>query len=185
MRKCASTKNCSPPRRAVFVFAAHIVESLQENARRYDGHASGGLLGGINTYAYVGSNPLSYADPAGLNPTAVWGAGVGSAFGPAGTAIGAVAGWAIGAWAGNKAANWIFNQPEVDPVPEQQPFNPGKDPCTGKCNPCPPPIFWDAAGNKHGSTSGSHAHGIVWNQTPDCWCHPKRVSGPSLGGKMK
>jgi len=66
MRKCASTKNCSPPRRAVFVFAAHIVESLQENARRYDGHASGGLLGGINMYAYVGGNPISGIDPYGL-----------------------------------------------------------------------------------------------------------------------
>jgi hypothetical protein len=66
MRKCASTKNCSPPRRAVFFISPQSRATLQENARRYDGHASGGLLGGINTYAYVENNPLSYADPDGL-----------------------------------------------------------------------------------------------------------------------
>jgi RHS repeat-associated protein len=63
-----------------------------------------------------------------------------------------------------------------DPIQNLQPFNPGRD-CDGNCNPCPSNSYWPAPGSAHGSTTGSHWHGIEWNQAPDCTCHPKRVSG--------
>ena len=66
MRKCASTKNCSPPRRAVFFISPQIRATLQENDCRYDQTASGGLLGGVNWYTYSPRNPLFAADPKGL-----------------------------------------------------------------------------------------------------------------------
>jgi hypothetical protein len=68
---------------------------------------------------------------------------------------------------------------DKDPVTGLEPVNPGR--CGNGCNPCPPPLYWRAPGNNHGSTSGYHFHGLVYHQNPKtCVCIPKRVSGPSL-----
>ena len=44
---------------------AQAVELPQENDCRYDGHASDGLLGGLNRFGYVEGNPLGAVDPDG------------------------------------------------------------------------------------------------------------------------
>lgn len=104
-----------------------------------------GLAGGLNTYGYVGGNPLNYSDPEGLNPVAggVAGAGVGSAFGPVGTVVGGLVGAGVGAWVGwnvvgpavTEARGW-FNNAEANREWQAYkdsygaPMPPGMDPCS-------------------------------------------------------
>ncbi|HGM6203068.1 TPA: RHS repeat domain-containing protein, partial [Pseudomonas aeruginosa] len=63
-----------------------------------------GLDGGLNTYAYVGSNPVGLVDPNGLSPTATAGAGAGFVVGgPPGAVIGGLIGLGLGVWGANAA----------------------------------------------------------------------------------
>jgi hypothetical protein len=65
-RECVSTKNSLDSRRSVFINTAQTRISPQESTHGYDWLASGGLLGGLNAYGYVGQRPIKSIDPYGL-----------------------------------------------------------------------------------------------------------------------
>ncbi len=139
-----------------------------------------GLEGGFNTYLYAHHNPINNIDHDGQS-TLVLQQGWKLIFVPLPGAR--VAGGIIIVVGGTILLNEVYqnvrSRGKSDPISGKKPINPGRN-RDGKCKPCPPDEFWEAPGSAHGSTCGTHWHGIVWNQDPaTCMCFPKRVSGPS------
>jgi RHS repeat-associated protein len=138
-----------------------------------------GLTGGINTYAYVGGDPLRYVDPRGLNPAAgVWvGAGMGSAFGPIGTIVGGVIGAGAGAWLGWNALGPMLAKPPENAYDPSGPKAPGK--------PTEVDGFKDAKGGENwvpNPNPGKGGSSWGWQDAKgDVWC-PTGPGGRGHGG---
>lgn len=138
-----------------------------------------GLAGGLNTYGYVGGNPLTWVDPFGLNAgTAQAGFWGGMAVcGPYCGAVGGVVGFGLGIWGVSEVTDYFNEQSDTEPSADA----PG---CPTEADGYKPPKKWNGrkVKNPNGKGSGWPAkNGGVWIPTGPAGSLPG-TTGSAHGG---